>query len=456
MAPAGEGPEVVGRYLLFGAIARGGMGTVHLGRLLGEEGFAKTVAIKRLHPHLAAEAPTRASFVAEAKLASRIHHANVVQVLDVVREGADVLLVLEYVHGASLARVLELLGGGLVPPRVATAILCDVLAGLHAAHEARDERGEPLRIVHRDVSPQNVIVGVDGIARVLDFGIARSVGRGGTTRDGVLKGKLHYMAPEQLCGEAATTRSDVYAAGVVLWETLTSRPLFEGPDPVVMSRIVHAPVAPPSEVRSDLGASFDDVVAVALAKSPEDRFLDARAMENALSLSSPRATPAELAEWLRGVVGSDLDARAATIATIEQATPRSSVAAQAAPADGHTSPAPAAPVSRRNAGAAAAAVVVVVVVGLAAVRSRPPRATSTTSGPAEGVVSSASHAPASNEPRAASAPASVTSPPPAASTTRPPRAESSARVKSPARAKTCDPPFRLGPSGEKIWIRECF
>ncbi len=173
-------PRVFDRYRIGEAIASGGMATVHLGRLVGPAGFSRTVAIKRLHAYLAAESPEFVErFVDEARIASRVRHANVVPTLDVIAKDEELLLVLDYVHGESLARVrkmaLEL--GERIPPRIASAIVVGVLRGLHAAHEATSTRGTPLDIVHRDVSPQNVLVGVDGVARVLDFGIAKAAGR---------------------------------------------------------------------------------------------------------------------------------------------------------------------------------------------------------------------------------------------------------------------------------------
>ena len=223
-------PIVVGRYTLHQPLAAGGMATVYLGRLSAERGFSRTVAIKRLHPQFASDREFVAGFMDEARLAGRIRHPNVVGVIDVVSTGDEVLLVMEYIHGESLSRVLRKLHerGELVPPPIAAAIVCNLLDGLHAAHEARDESGAPLGIVHRDVSPQNVLLGTDGVAHVLDFGIAKAKGRQQEqTREGQLKGKLAYMAPEQL--DQQTSRlTDVYAASVVFWETLTCTRLMHG------------------------------------------------------------------------------------------------------------------------------------------------------------------------------------------------------------------------------------
>ena len=215
--------HTVGRYMLFGAIGAGGMATVHIGRRLGAGGFARLVAIKRLHPHLAEEREVVHAFLDEARIAARVTHPNVVSIHDVVLDGDEVLLVMEYVPGRSLAQLstAERKEGRSVPPAVAGTIALDLLRGLQAAHDARDERGRPLGLIHRDVSPHNLLIGGDGVARVLDFGIAKALGRMQTTATGAVKGKLAYMAPERLGEQAATTTSvDIYAAAMVVWEML--------------------------------------------------------------------------------------------------------------------------------------------------------------------------------------------------------------------------------------------
>ncbi|HZO14748.1 MAG TPA: serine/threonine-protein kinase, partial [Polyangiaceae bacterium] len=209
---------VAGRYVLYGPIATGGMATVCFGRLIGPVGFARTVAIKKLrHEHL--ETPEVVStLIDEARLASRIRHPNVVATLDMLAEDDEVLLVMEYVPGESLARLLATLRdkSQRMDVPVAAGIITGVLDGLHAAHEARDEQGEPLGIVHRDVTPENILVGSDGLARLLDFGIAKGKGRLQTTRAGQLKGKVSYMAPEQVNGTEVDLRADVFSAGALL------------------------------------------------------------------------------------------------------------------------------------------------------------------------------------------------------------------------------------------------
>src|ERR1051325_1285013 len=225
-------PRLIGRYALFGEIAAGGMATVHFGRLVGPAGFSRTAAITRLHAHYAKDPEFVAMFLDEARLASRIQHPNVVTTLDVVNLPSEVFLVMEYVQGESLSRLIRNARklNEQVPAGHAAAIIAGMLHGLHASHEAKIERREALNIVHRDVSPQNVLVGTDGSARVLDFGVAKAAMRSQSTRDGQMKGKLSYMSPEQLPRQPLDRRTDLFAAGVVVWEALTGKRLFDGAD----------------------------------------------------------------------------------------------------------------------------------------------------------------------------------------------------------------------------------
>ena len=186
-------------------------------------------------------------FLDEARLAARIRHPNVVPTLDVVAMAGELFLVMEYVQGESLARLSKaaLSRGEPIPPEMVVTMLVGALHGLHAAHEANNDHGEPLGIVHRDVSPHNVLVGTDGVARVLDFGVAKATGRVATTQEGHLKGKMAYMAPEQVRG-TVSRQTDVYAASVVLWETLTGKRLFVGDNDVqVFEKVLRGCDVPP-------------------------------------------------------------------------------------------------------------------------------------------------------------------------------------------------------------------
>jgi eukaryotic-like serine/threonine-protein kinase len=312
-------PMVVGRYAVFDAIASGGMATVHFGQLLGPVGFSRVVAIKRLHPMYARDPEFVSGFLDEARLAARIRHPNVVPTLDVVATKGELFLVMEYVEGESLSRLTKTLreAGHRIPAKIVASIVSGSLQGLHAAHEATDEEGRCLDIIHRDVSPQNILVGRDGMARVLDFGIAKAIGRHQTTRDGQVKGKLSYMAPEQLKSEHMTRQADIYAAGVVLWEALTGARLFKADtEAIVLARILASQIRKPSEIDPAL-EPFDAVTMKSLAPRPEDRFATAREMALALERCVGTTSTAEVAEWLEQMAGPALRARAASVAAIE-------------------------------------------------------------------------------------------------------------------------------------------
>ncbi|MBI3201340.1 MAG: serine/threonine protein kinase [Myxococcales bacterium] len=308
----------IGRYLLHAELASGGMATVFLGRLRGQVGFSRTVAIKRSHPGFAKDPEFVSMFLDEARIAARIRHPNVVPVLDVEAREGELFLVMDYVHGESLARLWRLGDGAPVDPAIAGRIAADVLYGLHAAHQAKDERGQPLGVVHRDVSPQNVLVGADGIARVTDFGIAKAVNRIQTTHEGQLKGKLAYMAPEQLEEKAVDARTDVYAAAVVLWELLTGRRLHTSADVgATITRILTGKVPPPSRVVPEVPPEVDALVLRGLAKAPDDRFATAQEMAVALERTLRLALPADVADWVSARASDSLEERARLVAELE-------------------------------------------------------------------------------------------------------------------------------------------
>ncbi len=312
-------PFQLGRYTLHAELAAGGMAAVYLARQTGAVGFGKTVAIKRLHPHLARDQYFVTMFLDEARLAARITHPNVVPILDVVSTDDELFLVLEYVRGETLAGLLRALRKqkAKMPVAVAASIITGLLAGLHAAHEAHDELGKALNIVHRDVSPQNLIVGADGTSRVLDFGVAKAATRLQTTREGQLKGKIPYMAPEQLSGEV-TARTDVYAAALVLWEALTCQRLFKGETEAQVLHLVMTMDAPkPSSLNPEVPAALDAVVLKGLARDPANRYTTAREMAQAIEAAVPIASPMKVAEWIEGLIGPTLAARDAIRAEIE-------------------------------------------------------------------------------------------------------------------------------------------
>jgi serine/threonine-protein kinase len=501
-----SGPaHIVGRYAVYDEIAAGGMATVHISRLLGPVGFSRTVAIKRLHPQFAKDPEFVAMFLDEARIAARICHPNVVATLDIVATEGELFLVMEYVHGESLARLRELASrrGESVPTRIVTSILCGVLHGLHAAHEARSDQGEALGIVHRDVSPQNVLVGLDGVARVLDFGVAKALGRSHATRDGRVKGKLAYMAPEQLRGKV-TRKTDVFAASVVLWELLTGERLFAGDDDAaVVGSVLNRTIAPPSKLRRwydepdpavRVGLErLDDVTLRGLERDPARRFDSAREMALALEQCVGVASPTEVGQWVECVAGHSLQQRARKVLAVESGspTPRAtfpSSAGSGSSADGNpiatgasalhdeaiselstisvARPVPPSATRRRLGIWAGAGLVGLASVALALLRTSAPPAPSEP--PAQSSVTSqsvgATSIASAPEPSARSAvapePASsaevkAASPGPTRARTAAPPRRGAAR-RPPAVKPGCDPPYALDAAGHKHFKEECF
>lgn len=302
------------------------MAEVFIGRLRAAGGFTRTVAVKRLHPNLTHDESFVTMLLDEARLAGRVQHPNVVSAIDVLEQNGEVLLVMEYVVGETLAKLTKRVcgEGGEIPLQIVSAIIADMLAGLHAAHIAVDESGAPLGIVHRDVSPQNILVGSDGTARVLDFGIAKAKSRLSVTLEGQVKGKLGYMAPEQLRQLTVDSRTDVFAAGVVLWECLTGRRLFGGTDPgAVVTGILTGQPDPPSTHRTSVPKALDDAVMKAISRDPEQRFASAWEMASAIETAVPPVSSRAVAQWLAGVAGDLLTERRRLIVAAESSSSES-------------------------------------------------------------------------------------------------------------------------------------
>ncbi len=306
-----------GRYAIYDALQALGSGaaaSVYLGVSRGAE--TVPVAIKRLHAGQARQAASVARLLDEVRLARHIVHPNVVRTIDFVSDGEEMLAVMEYVHGEPLSRLLSDARAASRPMPVALAIgiASDVLHGLQAAHVATDGEGKPLRLVHRDVTPENILVGTDGRARLMDFGVAKAEGRLHTTRDGGVRGKLAYLAPEQIGGEV-TSRTDLYAVGLVLWEMLVGeRALVGENEGELLVKALDPHIAAPSTRNAQVPRALDAAVARAIAKEPNDRFADATeqaaAFERAAAIVG---SPAEVGAWVRAQAGDRLAARAASI-----------------------------------------------------------------------------------------------------------------------------------------------
>ena len=322
---------VIGRYLLHRQIARGGMATIHIARLVGDEGFTRIVAAKRLHPEFAEDQDFVSMFLDEARIASKVHHRNVVPVLDVVTTGDEVVLVQEYVHGAPLHWLLRTAHEAKthVPINIAVSVATQVLAGLQAAHETTDELGTALDVVHRDVSPQNIMIATDGTARLLDFGIAKATMAAHVTRQGMFKGKLAYSAPEQIRGNA-TQQSDIYSLSVVLWELLVGHRLHNSAqsEGELIAEVMTGSLQRVTEVlapeREWLGENrwkqleaLDPIIQRGLAVDVAKRWPTAAAMEAALASAVQPASSTGVAGWLKTLGREFLSGRDRVIALEE-------------------------------------------------------------------------------------------------------------------------------------------
>lgn len=308
------------RYEVYEEIARGGMASVHLGRSI-EPGAPRVVAIKKLHADLAADPRFVAMFVDEARMSARVHHPNVVAPRESLVRAAhgELCLVMEYVHGDTLSHLVAraIRRNLLLPPTVAVGMMVGVLRGLHAAHEATTDDGMPLQMVHRDVSPQNIMIGTDGLARILDFGVAKSTKPEGTTNRREIAGKPGYQAPEQLRYEPVDRRADIFAAGVVLWELLAGRRLFRHNEPrVAWVNILSGEIPAPSHFNTSVSPALDAVVLRALERDCRQRYLDARTFASALAEALPPASTPEVGNWVKHVSGYLLTKRAARIVEI--------------------------------------------------------------------------------------------------------------------------------------------
>jgi serine/threonine-protein kinase len=308
--PAAPSLGRAGGYELLVEIASGGMATVFLGRAVdGREG-APLVAIKRPHKHLATDKVYLSMLLDEARLASAIHHENVVKVRELGFETGEPFIVMDYVEGASLSELRKELAAGqrAVDTRVAVRIIIDALAGLHAAHELRDDNGRHLGIIHRDVSPHNVLIGCDGRGRITDFGIAKAEDRVQVTRTHEVKGKLAYLAPERIDKRRlCTVQSDVFSMGVVLWECIAGRRLFRGDEAVdTLQEVMTAPIPRLRKLGANIPPALDDAIARSLSRDLDTRYQTAKDFADAIARAAGKhnvATPVEVARVVETVFG---------------------------------------------------------------------------------------------------------------------------------------------------------
>lgn len=282
-------PAQFGKYLLVHRVGIGGMAELFLAKQTGLKGFEKVLAIKKILPHLTQDPEFVSMFVNEGKLAALLTHQHIVQIFDLGHVDGAYYLAMEYVMGKDLRavsnRARERMGR--VPIDHALSIVSQIASGLDYAHRKKDLTGRDLNIVHRDVSPQNVLVSYEGEIKLVDFGIAKAAGIGQETKTGILKGKLAYMSPEQAMGRAIDRRSDVFALGIVLYELLTGRRLFKGDsDLSTLEQVRTAHVEPPQRIDSDIPDALQTAVLTALARDPEQRYQTAADLQAALEAIS--------------------------------------------------------------------------------------------------------------------------------------------------------------------------
>jgi serine/threonine protein kinase len=332
----------LGRYRLIRKLAQGGMAEVFLGKSYGAHGFEKPVAIKKILAHYAADQQFVSMLIDEAKISSQLNHPNIVPVIDFNATATDCYLVMEYMPSRSMAGLLKSLAraGRTLSPEHILFMVREAAAGLHHAHIKTDRSGQPLKIVHRDVSPQNILVSFDGYVRVIDFGIARARNRLAQTEVGTLKGKIRYMSPEQVEGKELDGRTDQFALGITLWEALTDRVLFDGSNDVeTIDAVVAAQVPDPREYNRAVPEDLSKAVLKALHRAPSGRFssCDAFAAElrGILARMNPDYDPASLGTLMRKQFAHELeeDAQEESAAEAEMVRQGQSGAPQEVPPD---------------------------------------------------------------------------------------------------------------------------
>jgi serine/threonine protein kinase len=303
-----------GKYLLLDRIAVGGMAEVHRAKSFGVEGFEKIHAIKKILPHVAEDQEFVEMFINEAKIASQLTHSNIAQIYDLGKIEGNLFIAMEYIWGKDLLQMVNYFRRRreAMPPPMAVYIATRVCEGIDYAYHKRGGHGKPLKIIHRDVSPQNVLISYDGEVKIIDFGIAKATLHHSETQAGLLKGKFSYMSPEQVQGFPIDHRSDIFAIGTVLFEMLTSQSLFRGEnDFITLERVRKAEVPLPTEINPKIPKSLEKIVMKALALDPNDRWQRAADFQDALQrfliTSPPIYTAKRLADWMKLTFTADID-----------------------------------------------------------------------------------------------------------------------------------------------------
>lgn len=366
-------PETFGKYILLKKIGRGGMAELFLARQVGVAGFERVLAIKRILPHLTEDAEFVQMFINEAKIAAQIAHPNVVQIYDFGTVNGTYYIAMEYVMGKSLAAALSAgnARGRPMPAHQAIQITARIAAGLDHAHRGKTMSGQPLGIIHRDISPQNILLGYHGDVKLVDFGIAKAASSSTHTQTGMIKGKLAYLSPEQAWGKPVDHRADVFSLGIVLHEMLTGQRLFKADNEIAtLERVRTAAVAPPSTLNPRIAKELDPIVLKALTARPDDRYPTAQAfheaLEGYLARLGPPPTSRDLENYLHLLFEKDLQADSADFKQATTITKRDVTATAGLPSVRTPAPPARQDVRPRARGRVAAAVAVAVGLLLAA------------------------------------------------------------------------------------------
>jgi len=311
-----------GKYLLLSRIAQGGMAELYQAKLMGDEGFEKLIAIKKILPHLSEETNLVKSFIDEAKLAAFLQHPNIVQIYDFGSVNSTYYIAMEYLYGKDLKLITERYNEKELPLSIENAlyIATQVCAGLDYAHKLKDFRGNPLNIIHRDIGPHNIFISYDGQVKIIDFGIAKAAIQNTKTQDGSIKGKMAYMSPEQAQGEAIDHRSDIFAMGILLYEMVTHKRMFEGDAFRIFAKVREADYTPAEIVNEALPRDLCRIIDKALAKDLEQRYQSAEELltdlEKCMHGLSISPSYRNLSQYMKDLFGKDAEAEFETIRKI--------------------------------------------------------------------------------------------------------------------------------------------
>jgi Tfp pilus assembly protein PilF/tRNA A-37 threonylcarbamoyl transferase component Bud32 len=294
-----------GKYLVLDKIAVGGMAELYQAKITSVEGFEKLVAIKKILPHLTQDANLVSMFIDEAKLAAMLTHQNIVQIYDLGSMEGTYYIAMEYIHGKDLRTILNkaVERKQPLPLEYGLHIICRVCAGLDYSHNLKDFQGEPLNIIHRDISPQNILVSYEGEIKIVDFGIAKAATKSTETRVGVIKGKLAYMSPEQAAIKSVDHRSDIFSTGIMLYEMVTGKRMFDGADLEILDRVREAQFEPPEMITAGLPPKLYEILHRSLAKDVELRYQSGSAMladlQDCLSSFAERPSAEGLSKYMK-------------------------------------------------------------------------------------------------------------------------------------------------------------